>query len=126
MNSSWPDWTIGGVGIGGYDELAIVRVERSGVDALLIGPIAQGEIQVVLSIGKKLGPNLSSFALRQRPKRFRIAPGRGDTVQYAGSVCGEDDPVTIPRPAKNGIAVAADGDGRSSGEIHFLEGSLRR
>jgi hypothetical protein len=33
---------IGGVGIGGHDEPAIVGVERGGVDALLIGLTAQG------------------------------------------------------------------------------------
>jgi hypothetical protein len=31
-----------GIGIGSYDELALTRVKRSGVDTLLIWPIAQG------------------------------------------------------------------------------------
>ena len=41
----------------------------------------------MLSIGKKLGPKLTGFALRQRPKRFRVTTSHRDTIQFTGSVC---------------------------------------
>jgi hypothetical protein len=55
---------ISGLSIRGYDELALARVQRTGVDTLLIRPIAYGQVNEVVSIRQKLGPALRSFTLR--------------------------------------------------------------
>jgi hypothetical protein len=110
---------VDGVGLGGDDPLALTPVERSHVDTLQIGLGALGQIQVVLSIGQKLGPCLRDFSFGQRAERLRFA-SRGRQAMQQSADWDKDHAVTAPRPPEGNTPRLAEADGRPSGEVHLL------